>query len=79
MDVVGLLNGISGVVGVPCALVLSWLIFEVRTMKGRLDELEKAREADKKEHATEIGKIYDLCRTMAADLAYIRGRVEGKD
>lgn len=76
MDFLNVMSGISNVVGVPCTLILAWLIFEVRNMKKRIEELEKARETDRKEQDFKLSEIYSKLNTLVSDVSYIRGRME---
>ena len=76
MDFLNVMSGISNVVGVPCTLILAWLIFEARNMKKRIEELEKARETDRKEADSKLSEIYTKLNTLVADVSFIRGRLE---
>ena len=65
---------ISSAVGVPCALIIAWLIYEVKALKEKVKTLEAEREADRKALNEELSKVYDKLSSIAVDVAYLRGR-----
>ena len=68
------ITNISSVVGVPCALIIAWLVYEVRNLKDKTRALEAAREADRKALNEELSKVYDKLSAIAVDVAFLRGR-----
>lgn len=68
------ITNISSVVGVPCALVIAWLIYEVRGLKEKVKTLETERESDRRALNEELSKVYDKLNLIAVDVAYLRGQ-----
>ena len=75
-SVISALNEIGMAVGIPAALLIGWLFLQVRTNTKKIDELEKARESDRKVYNDEMSKIYEKLNTVAQDVAYIKGKLE---
>lgn len=77
------LNGISSVIGIPATVGLCWVYFRFKNTEARVsqleklvDELEKARETDRKEQDSKLSEIYTKLNTLVADVSFIRGRLE---
>lgn len=68
------ITNISSVVGVPCALVIAWLIYETKALKEKVKTLETERESDRKALNEELSKVYDKLNAIAVDVAYLRGQ-----
>ena len=77
--VVEALNTIGAAVGIPAALLIGWLFLSVRSNTQRIEALEKAREADRKEQDSKLSEIYTKLNTLVADVGFIRGRLERED
>lgn len=77
--VVEALNTIGAAVGIPAALLIGWLFLSVRSNTQRIEALEKAREADRKEQDSKLSEIYTKLNTLVADVSFIRGRLERED
>lgn len=77
--VVDALNTIGAAVGIPAALLIGWLFLSVRSNTKRIDALEKAREADRKEQDSKLSEIYNKLNTLVSDVSFIRGRLERED
>lgn len=77
--VVDALNTIGAAVGIPAALLIGWLFLQVRTNTKKIDELEKARESDRKEQDSKLSEIYNKLNTLVSDVSFIRGRLERED
>lgn len=77
--VVDALNTIGAAVGVPAALLIGWLFLQVRTNTNKIDELEKARESDRKEQDSKLSEIYNKLNTLVSDVSFIRGRLESEN
>ena len=77
--VVDALNTIGAAVGIPAALLIGWLFLQVRTNTKKIDELEKARESDRKEQDAKLSEIYNKLNTLVSDVSFIRGRLERED
>lgn len=77
--VVDALNTIGAAVGIPAALLIGWLFLSVRSNTQRIDALEKAREADRKEQDSKLSEIYNKLNTLVSDVSFIRGRLERED
>ena len=77
--VVEALNTIGAAVGIPAALLIGWLFLQVRTNTKKIDELEKAREADRKEADSKLSEIYNKLNTLVSDVSFIRGRLEREE
>lgn len=61
------LSSIGSALGIPATIIAVWVIFEVRNLKEKVKEME--------------GKNTTLEANLAdikADLAFIRGKMEGK-
>lgn len=65
---------ISSAVGVPCALIIAWLIYEVKALKEKVKTLEAERESDRKALNDELSKLYDKLNAIAVDVAFLRGQ-----
>ena len=74
--VVEALNTISAAVGIPAALLIGWLFVQVRANTKKIEELEKARETDRKEADSKLSEIYNKLNTLVSDVSFIRGRLE---
>lgn len=70
------LNTIGAAVGIPAALLIGWLFISVRRNTQKIEELEKARENDRKEADSKLSEIYTKLNTLVADVSFIRGRME---
>lgn len=77
--VVEALNTIGAAVGIPAALLIGWIFLQVRSNTKKIDELEKARESDRKEQDSKLSEIYTKLNTLVADVSYIRGRLEREE
>lgn len=77
--VVDALNTIGAAVGIPAALLIGWLFLSVRSNTKRIDALEQAREADRKEQDSKLSEIYNKLNTLVSDVSFIRGRLERED
>lgn len=77
--VVEALNTIGAAVGIPAALLIGWLFLQVRTNTKKIEELEKARESDRKEQDSKLSEIYNKLNTLVSDVSFIRGRLERED
>ena len=78
-SVVEALNTIGAAVGIPAALLIGWLFLSVRSNTKRIEELEKAREADRKEQDSKLSEIYNKLNTLVSDVSFIRGRLEREE
>lgn len=74
--VVEAINTIGAAVGIPAALLIGWLFVQVRANTKKIEELEKARETDRKEADSKLSEIYTKLNTLVADVSFIRGRLE---
>lgn len=70
------LNTIGAAVGIPATLLIGWIFVQVRANTKRIEELEKARETDRKEADSKLSEIYTKLNTLVADVSFIRGRLE---
>ena len=70
------LNTIGAAVGIPAALLIGWIFVQVRANTKRIEELEKARETDRKDADSKLSNIYTQLNTLVADVSFIRGRLE---
>lgn len=77
--IVDALNTIGAAVGIPAALLIGWLFLQVRTNTKKIEELEKARESDRKEQDSKLSEIYNKLNTLVSDVSFIRGRLERED
>jgi len=77
--VVDALNTIGAAVGIPAALLIGWIFLQVRTNTKKIEELEKARESDRKEQDSKLSEIYNKLNTLVSDVSFIRGRLERED
>jgi uncharacterized protein YlxW (UPF0749 family) len=77
--VVDALNTIGAAVGIPAALLIGWLFLQVRTNTKKIDELEKARESDRKDQDSKLSEIYNKLNTLVSDVSFIRGRLESEN
>ena len=75
-SVISALNEIGMAVGIPAALLIGWLFLSVRSNTQRIDALEKAREADRKDQDSKLSEIYNKLNTLVSDVSFIRGRLE---
>lgn len=64
------LTNLSSVIGVPAALCVAWASFVIRDHGKRISELENSQKS-------EVNAIYDRLNSIASDVAYIKGRMEG--
>ena len=78
-SVVEALNTIGAAVGIPAALLIGWLFLQVRTNTKKIEDLEKAREADRKEQDSKLSEIYNKLNTLVSDVSFIRGRLEREE
>lgn len=78
-SVVEALNTIGAAVGIPAALLIGWLFLQVRANTKKIEELEKAREADRKEQDSKLSEIYNKLNTLVSDVSFIRGRLEREE
>lgn len=78
-SVVEALNTIGAAVGIPAALLIGWLFLQVRTNTKKIDELEKARESDRKDQDSKLSEIYNKLNTLVSDVSFIRGRLESEN
>lgn len=74
--VVEALNTIGAAVGIPAALLIGWLFVQTRSNTKKIEELEKARETDRKEQDSKLSEIYNKLNTLVSDVSFIRGRLE---
>ena len=74
--VVEAINTIGAAVGIPAALLIGWLFVQVRANTKKIEELEKARETDRKDQDSKLSEIYSTLTNLATDIAFIRGRLE---
>lgn len=77
--VVDALNTIGAAVGIPAALLIGWILLQVRANTKRIDALEKAREEDRKDQDTKLSEIYNKLNTLVSDVSFIRGRLESEN
>ena len=77
--VVDALNTIGAAVGIPAALLIGWLLLQVRTNTKKIEELEKARESDRKDQDSKLSEIYNKLNTLVSDVSFIRGRLESEN
>ena len=70
-DLLAILTDLSRVVGVPMAICLAWAAFVIRDHGKRISELENSQKS-------EVNAIYDRLNSIASDVAYIKGRMEGE-
>ena len=77
--VVEALNTIGAAVGIPAALLIGWIFLQVRSNTKKIDELEKARESDRKDQDSKLSEIYTKLNTLVADVSFIRGRLESEN
>lgn len=77
--VVEALNTIGAAVGIPAALLIGWLFLQVRTNTKKIEELEKARESDRKDQDSKLSEIYNKLNTLVSDVSFIRGRLESEN
>lgn len=77
--VVDALNTIGAAVGIPAALLIGWLFLQVRTNTKKIEELEKARESDRKDQDSKLSEIYNKLNTLVSDVSFIRGRLESEN
>lgn len=75
-SVVEALNTIGAAVGIPAALLIGWLFLQVRANTKKIEELEKARESDRKDQDSKLSEIYNKLNTLVSDVSFIRGRLE---
>ena len=73
-DFISLMNDIAGVVGVPCVLIISWLIYDVRILKEKVRTLEAKNESVEKELDSKLSAVYEKINAIAVDVAFLRGR-----
>lgn len=78
-SVVEALNTIGAAVGIPAALLIGWLVLQVRSNTKRIEDLEKAREADRKDQDSKLSEIYNKLNTLVSDVSFIRGRLESEN
>lgn len=72
-DFVNLMDQIAGVVGVPCVLVIAWLIYDVKNLKEKVKALEAKSESVEKELDSKLSAVYDKLNAIASDVAWLRG------
>lgn len=77
--VVEALNTIGAAVGIPAALLIGWIFLQVRSNTKKIEELEKARETDRKDQDSKLSEIYTKLNTLVADVSFIRGRLESEN
>jgi hypothetical protein len=70
-DLLAILTSLSQVLGFPAALALAWAAFVIRDHGKRISELENSQKS-------EVNAIYDRLNSIASDVAYIKGRMEGE-
>lgn len=76
--VVDALNTIGAAVGIPAALLIGWIFLQVRSNTKKIEELEKARESDRKDQDSKLSEIYNKLNTLVSDVSFIRGRLESE-
>lgn len=77
--VVDALNTIGAAVGIPAALLIGWIFLQVRSNTKKIEELEKARESDRKDQDSKLSEIYNKLNTLVSDVSFIRGRLESEN
>ena len=77
--VVEALNTIGAAVGIPAALLIGWIFLQVRSNTKKIEELEKARESDRKDQDSKLSEIYNKLNTLVSDVSFIRGRLESEN
>lgn len=77
-DMLAILTTISQVLGFPAALALAWAAFVIRDQGKRISKLEGDLGAVKEKTDNKVSDLYDLVNSVARDVSWVKGRMEGE-